>query len=83
MLPDKMDVFGRGTIAVLIAVVASLLAAVLVPSVLSPPFAYKTIDKERAIVRLCFRNRQYTRLLQQVVNTLEGGAQATGIGQRA
>jgi hypothetical protein len=81
MLPMKMDLTGRVVLAVLIAVVASLLAAALVPPVLSAPFSYKVIDRERQIVRLCFRNPHYTRLLQELVAALEGDAEIPVAGR--
>jgi hypothetical protein len=79
LLPMKMDMAGRVVLAVLIGVIAILLAVSLVPSVLSPPFTYKVLDRHRAIVRLSFRNPQYTQLLQKLIENLEGEPQVQDV----
>ena len=83
MVPAKMDLAGRAILAVLIGVMGILLAVYLVPSVLSPPFEHKVLDENRQLIRLSFRNPQYTQLLQKLIDQLEGQGKATSRMQRA
>lgn len=79
IIPQNMTPLGRWALGVLITVVVPLAALIFVPSMFTPPFACKTVDKERKIVRLCFRHPGYTRLLQQIVDAQQGSPQAQAV----
>ncbi len=80
LMPIPMAVAARFFIAIFISIVLAALLTEFLPAMLTRPFQMKSIDEERSIYRMRFRNPRYTQLLREVVASAEAPAdQAAGI----
>lgn len=61
----KGDAFGRWFLFGLIGLFGSVLTMAALPRMMVKPYRIKVLDSERGVVRLKFRNPQYTRLLME------------------
>ena len=69
--PIEMHPAARLFILIFISIVLSLLLTDFLPAMLTRPFQMKTVDEERSIYRMRFRNPRYTQFLREVVAGVE------------
>jgi hypothetical protein len=69
-----MHIGVRVFILVFVSIILSALLTEFLPAMLTRPFQMKTVDEERSIYRMRFRNPRYTQLLRKIVAGAEAPA---------
>ena len=75
MLIPEQPLSSRIIGAIVASILGTGLAIALVPAVLGEPFVMKSIDEERGLVRIRFRNPGYARLVRERVEELEAAGE--------